>query len=362
MQQSGVLRSRGQPAHSATTVSASGRESTATPGAAEVSASNAQQTNHSVPLPTAAWQWLLAHFTNMNLFGKPTEATKNFNRQYGYAGSKLKYDKCKVSRAYLFDAELTSSGEVEDFPEGYPRLSAFMNADDSYANYRSFKRLSARILLHRQNELTGLENSLDALDREDAADKRMEKRLRGFDLTDDNEKVLMKAARLRGLGQSSQRDHYSVLNYVMNRHPFGGGKYDYVFHADDFVSLNQNSHKGKEFEVLVEQLLDWLPEFPFKNILQSPKEAAKTKDKFITTYSPRRLGYLANGLAVSLAVGVLLVPVYLLFLVVESHAMMAVTASIFMFAFSVILSAVTGASPQEIFMGAAAFVSTEPVR
>lgn len=70
---------------------------------------------------------------------------------------------------------------MDDYPEGYPQSAAFVNSDDTFANVRRFGRVSSRLLLHLQNELTALEKQLDDLDKEDAADEIMEKRLRGFE-------------------------------------------------------------------------------------------------------------------------------------------------------------------------------------
>jgi hypothetical protein len=56
---------------------------------------------------------------------------------------------------------------VEDYPEGYPQLAAFLNSDDSFAVFRKFGRTNARILLHLQAEIQALEKELDDLDRED---------------------------------------------------------------------------------------------------------------------------------------------------------------------------------------------------
>ena len=66
------------------------------------------------------------------------------------------------------------------------------------------------------------------------------------------------------------------------------------------------------------------------------------------------LKVVADAMVVSLAVGLLLIPVFILFLVPMSRALMAVTASICLIAFTVVISAVTGAKVQEVFFGTAA--------
>jgi hypothetical protein len=74
-----------------------------------------------------------------------------------------------------------SANAVDDYPKGYPQLAAFANSCDTFANVRRFGRLSYRLLAHLQNDLTEMEKKLDELDKKDAADKTMAKRLRGYE-------------------------------------------------------------------------------------------------------------------------------------------------------------------------------------
>ena len=56
-----------------------------------------------------------------------------------------------------------------------------MNSDETFAIVRRFGRMSSRVLLHLQNDLTKLEKELDDLDKEDAEDPTRQHRLRGFE-------------------------------------------------------------------------------------------------------------------------------------------------------------------------------------
>jgi len=71
------------------------------------------------------------------------------------------------------------TGTVEDFPEGYPQLAAIIQSDNTFASFRQFGRLSTRILLQLQNELTEIESQVDQLDASDAQDETMKYRVRG---------------------------------------------------------------------------------------------------------------------------------------------------------------------------------------
>jgi hypothetical protein len=57
---------------------------------------------------------------------------------------------------------------VDESPEGYPRLAAFLDSDENFMLYRRFGFLQARILLYKQDELRALEAKLDDMDERDA--------------------------------------------------------------------------------------------------------------------------------------------------------------------------------------------------
>jgi hypothetical protein len=86
-------------------------------------------------------------------------------RQTGFKIESSTYYKCGLS--------------VDRYPEGYPRISAYIDSDYDTALFRRFGTLHARSLLYKQVELTELEAQLDKLDKEDAGhlDKEKQRRL-----------------------------------------------------------------------------------------------------------------------------------------------------------------------------------------
>ena len=77
-------------------------------------------------------------------------------------------------------------------------------------------------------------------------------------------------------------------------------------------------------------------------------------DLRIHHFSNSRLAICANAITVFLAVGGLLVPVFLLFLVQMPRGVMASVALGFVLVFSVTMSVVTGARVQDVLVGTAA--------
>jgi hypothetical protein len=63
--------------------------------------------------------------------------------------------------------DLTPCESVEDYPNGWPQLAAFINSDDNLAVVRRFGLLQSRLLVMLQAEITNLESKLHKLDQED---------------------------------------------------------------------------------------------------------------------------------------------------------------------------------------------------
>lgn len=77
-------------------------------------------------------------------------------------------------------------------------------------------------------------------------------------------------------------------------------------------------------------------------------------------FSESGMNHLRNAFSVSLAVTILLVPVFLLFLVHMTRVQMVLTAATFIIPFPIILSYMTGAKDAEIFVGTATYVFQAP--
>lgn len=65
--------------------------------------------------------------------------------------------------------------EVEDAPQGYPRLATFLSSDRNFMQYRGFGYLHARVILALQYDLEVLERELETLDKWDLEDGKGER-------------------------------------------------------------------------------------------------------------------------------------------------------------------------------------------
>ena len=70
---------------------------------------------------------------------------------------------------------------VDDHPQGYPQLAAFLNSDENFLIARKYGYLRSRVLLYRQDELSVLEKDLVALDDDDKEKRAIALQSRKYD-------------------------------------------------------------------------------------------------------------------------------------------------------------------------------------
>lgn len=78
---------------------------------------------------------------------------------------------------------------VDDHPEGYPQLAAFISSDENFLIARKYGFLRSRVLLYRQDELSVLENDLIALDDDDKMNRPLALTSRKLDEETDRDPV-----------------------------------------------------------------------------------------------------------------------------------------------------------------------------
>ena len=169
---------------------------------------------------------------------------------------------------------------VDDYPNGWPRLAAFQNSANNFLIFRRFGLMHCRQLLRLQGEITLLEKRLLELDREGAADgsktasgltsleyqsdwdwelrqlhEKLAAKLQLYGkyfsykislscvsaLTEDTDDLLLKDVQLRDLQRAPQQHHRSLFNWLHMTKPLRQGQCDWIFHADDFVSIKKSS-------------------------------------------------------------------------------------------------------------------------
>lgn len=92
---------------------------------------------------------------------------------------------------------------------------------------------------------------------------------------------------------------------------------------------------------------------PQQNLLRTESELRKTGDPIVYHYSDSRLSIVAKTLTVAVAVGSLLIPMFVLFLVPMSRGFMVAVALCFVMVFSITMSVVTRSRVKDVLFGTA---------
>ena len=178
---------------------------------------------------------------------------------------------------------ITMTVIVENFPNGFPRLSCFLDSDDAFMVYRRFGTVFSRLLLSKQDELSRMEMELNGMDKNDEANgdenylmsntldadrpsipttwpqsrpellAKMEKTAVEYGksmttltpafktmklILPLKAELLLKAQQLKALEPPSRRDYKSVLHFMEND---GGPLFEeeagFIYEKEDLVTL-----------------------------------------------------------------------------------------------------------------------------
>jgi hypothetical protein len=156
---------------------------------------------------------------------------------------------------------------VDDHPNGYPRLAAFMNCDPNFLVCRKFGFLHNRVLLYRQDELRELEEELLSMDR--MADEfdlksrtreeisssarrdllnKIDQKLKQYD------DIVERTRSFAALQQTTRRNHDSIRNWFDYCAPLVQAEASTFYRAHDLVSI-VNAKEDDWFESQIESTL-----------------------------------------------------------------------------------------------------------
>ncbi|PMD60665.1 uncharacterized protein K444DRAFT_721015 [Hyaloscypha bicolor E] len=248
-----------------------------------------------------------------------------------------------------------------DYPPGWPQLAAFLHSDDDFAIFRRFGLTHCRVLVQLQAEIQLLEKKLAEIDQADAmagssnawrlltaeyeygwdpAQRNLLKELQEKLLTYDT--LLLNDRKLRELGQPSKKDYRSVLHWIIGSKPVGKGQYDWIFRANDFVTLC----KIDPFEQSI------LSSY-FRNLFRS--QTHEDYNATVDPFSKTRESAVAKLLIVFFTVGILIIPIFLLLWIPLTRAWISVTVLLSVLTFSTLISLLTKATGNEVLVGTAAY-------
>ncbi|TVY83149.1 hypothetical protein LSUE1_G002655 [Lachnellula suecica] len=263
--------------------------------------------------------------------------------------------------------------KVDTYPKGFPRMAALQASHTDFTIFRGFKNGHVRALLHLEVELTELEKELSKLDDADSTSPITKYRLRntmmeeGWDTSQtelihklrlklvEYDDLLLKYTQTQALGKPPQRNHLSVWHWIYSNPQFDQGYYDFMLHPEDFLSTRPR--ESNYFEEMIQDLVFRNPNSIIKKFLKTPREHGMTSDPRVNYYSDTRLSTTGMIPSVSLIVGILLIPEFVLFLVPMTRGAMAVTATSFIFLFAIMVSTIAQARLHEVFFGTATYAA-----
>ncbi|PMD32017.1 hypothetical protein L207DRAFT_471355 [Hyaloscypha variabilis F] len=251
---------------------------------------------------------------------------------------------------------------VDNYPEGYPQLAAFMASDDNLSIYRKFERPCNRVLLDLQSQITALVNRLDELDRLDKSSSTTSYRLQsikheeGWDdeqrklITELQERLstyydlLLKNSQLKALGLPLKHNHQSLFYWIEGKKPIVEDQDEFILHEDDLVALADIDH-------LESSLVSSFMNRPFRR----SKHGDKRLEPVVHYFSQKRISAAAKSLSVFIAAAVLIVPVSILMWIPCDRAMISITVLLSVLIFSTLLSLSTNVKGKDILLGSAAY-------
>lgn len=248
------------------------------------------------------------------------------------------------------DVTETNTRQLDNMPNGFPRLAAFQSSESNFSLYRSFTYLHSRVLLDLQDDIAGLEKELDEIDWDDFDEDPDRLRSRDFDKASDEnsgrnrrvilkeirlklveyDEVLIKARTLDSFQKPSDRNYRSVRRFHHNHKPLKDTETELIRSKEDTISLRNSGREGSTFDAGLEKVIFKIDEFisgmlglekghlPLGRYFQSPELRAKTTNKYIALYSSSRIDKLANIIITLIIFALLVVPVVAMYMLTST--------------------------------------------
>ncbi|KAF5871300.1 uncharacterized protein Bfra_007816 [Botrytis fragariae] len=252
-----------------------------------------------------------------------------------------------------------------DQPKGWSRVANFLESCDSFSIYRVFAPLHARVLTLALQKIL---HELDVRDaqngdksdplRESPQAEALELERETISLSLEQEllaygALLIQFQKLKSFSSTPEKDHLSVYRWFCGEKLVHLDQYEWLRQPDDCISLVP-PHNNRLERFVEDNLNTWPISWFQKCLLVTPKRKTPTEEtvKFFSTF---RISLLSKLLVVCMTVLILLIPVFLLLTIPMEAGWMAFAVLAFVLLFSVMISLLTDAGTQEIFVGTSAY-------
>jgi len=167
---------------------------------------------------------------------------------------------------------------------------------------------------------------------------------------------LLKDAQLGALETPPDRDYCNLFNWVIEHGKLEEGQSDFIFKKKDFIALTGGNTPRTRIIEILSGLLHLRPQSRVNGVFGSTTQPV-SKNELIHHFSVDKLAFFVETIIIVLTVGLLLLPVCLLFLLSMTRILMFVVVLIFVIAFSIVLALFTEAKTQEVLVGVAAYTA-----
>ncbi|KAF3050098.1 hypothetical protein E8E11_002378 [Didymella keratinophila] len=277
--------------------------------------------------------------------------------------------------------------KLEDIPQGYYRLAAFISSDQNLLIFRGFATIHARLLLHLQTEIQRLEKELNRMDEmetdelrlksgaQDARLSRKEKKANKdkrtrCDVLEDlrikicqYDEIMINQNAINGFQRESNRDYSNVRAWIENNTPLVSAEEEYILCKDDLWSMRRG-REGTVFEGAIGNVLKKCESTPLRGIVRwifcSKEVDGKTSDSSIHYFSPSRITKTADVPIAITSVLFLVAPILAMYELSTRKTKRATYGAIgvlvgFSMLFAGTMAIITQAKRHEVFAASAAY-------
>ncbi|KAK1521062.1 hypothetical protein CABS01_05567 [Colletotrichum abscissum] len=251
---------------------------------------------------------------------------------------------------------------------GYRGYTDFITSEDDFFLLRRFDSLNVRVALALQDEISELEDELEAIDnalsgktaqdfdngtlRQDVEErsdliKTISKKLGKYN------EFLIQQHTLRKLSIAPRRDVKNLRNWHYNHDhaAISAEEQKYLNHEEDLVALSQKE------KTPLRQVIDGSLRLRTLSLWRHRKEKVATYDKKeVTYYSDKRMNNFASTVIIAIGVLMLITPIWILQALTELKPKLAVI-TVFIFVFLLVLSLAMVAKPFEALGATAAYAA-----
>ncbi|KAF2758712.1 hypothetical protein EJ05DRAFT_485807 [Pseudovirgaria hyperparasitica] len=220
--------------------------------------------------------------------------------------------------------------KIDAYPNGYPRLAAYINSDHNFLVYRKFGTARNRVLLHRQQQVVAAERALYELDcsnekhgfarrlqtiYQDKVSVESEKdfKKRNWlieDLSDklaEYDKLLLREAQIEQFDSPSRRNYLSLYHWIWNLKPVVREEGKFFSRADDFVILSRRA-QDSPLRVFIEGIILSLPRSWTRLVFTNKHQKQATSEASVTLADRGRVDSLIRVIIVATTVFMVVIP------------------------------------------------------